>query len=139
MTERTEDDNVQVLAAKIERLGDDIGEMKEGITQLAAAVTKLAVVEERQSHMILAQERAFKSLERVEQRQSEHEKACRIQEKELREAIGDTGKELAARIEVLEKSEPLQAQTSKWTLTAVWAGLGFLVAFIANKILDRVF
>jgi hypothetical protein len=44
--------HMQVLATKIEHLGLDIVDMKEGITQLAAAVTKLAVVEERQTHKL---------------------------------------------------------------------------------------
>lgn len=130
---------MQVLAAKIERLGDDIGEMKDGITQLAAAVTKLAVVEERQTHMILAQERAFKSLERVEQRQAEHEKSCRQQERDLRDLVGATTDRLVVRIEELEKAEPLQAQTSKWTLTAIWAALGFMIAFVANRVMAVAF
>ena len=130
---------MQVLSTKIENLGEDIGEMKNGITALAAAVTKLAVVEERQTHMILAQERAFKSLERVEQRQSEHEKACRQQEKDLAYLVSTTTALLSTRIDILEKAEPLQAQTSKWILTAVWGSLAFLVAFVFNKAAAVVF
>lgn len=130
---------MQVLATKIENLGQDIGEMKAGITQLAAAVTKLAVVEERQTHMILAQERAFKALERVEQRQTEHERSCRVQEKELRELFAQESKALAGRIEVLEKAEPMQAQTSKWVLAAMWGTLGLLAVFIANRGLAMIF
>lgn len=126
---------MQVLSAKIERLGDDIGEMKDGITKLADAVTKLAVVEERQTHMILAQERAFKSLERVEQRQADHEKNCNVQEKELRSAIGSVAERMVTRIELLEKAEPMQAQTSKWVLGGIWAVLGFLLMVIANRVI----
>lgn len=129
-----EDKRVQVLATKIENLSEDISEMKNGITQLAAAVTKLAVVEERQTHMILAQERAFKALERVEQRQTEHERACRIQEKELRELFTQESKVLIGRIEVLEKTEPMQAQTSKWVTTAVWSAAGLLGLFVAKQL-----
>lgn len=130
---------MQVLATRIENLSDDISEMKDGITQLAAAVTKLAVVEERQTHMILAQERAFKALERVEQRQTDHERACRIQEKELREHIGAESKALAGRIELLEKAEPMQKQTSQWVLVAVWGALGMVALYIVPRVLDRVF
>lgn len=131
---RSEDKRVQVLANQIQNLADDIGEMKDGITQLAAAVTKLAVVEERQTHMILAQERAFKALERVEQRQVEHERNCRLQEKELREEIAKEAKVLALRIDVLEKAEPMQAQTSKWVMAAVWAAAGLLGLFAAKQL-----
>lgn len=131
---RSEDKRVQVLANQIQNLADDIGEMKDGITQLAAAVTKLAVVEERQTHMILAQERAFKALERVEQRQVEHERNCRVQEKELREEIAREAKALAHRVDVLEKAEPMQAQTSKWVTTAVWSAAGLLGLFVAKQL-----
>jgi len=136
---REGDKQVQVLATQIANLSDDIGEMKDGIAQLAAAVTKLAVVEERQTHMILAQERAFKALERVEQRQADHEKACRLQEKELREEIYRESEMLASRISVLERAEPMQAQTSKWVMGAMYGTLGVLAAFIVNRVLAVVF
>ena len=66
---RADDRNVQVLATKIEGLAHDMSEMKHGIAKMADALTKLAIVEERQTQTILAQERAFKALERVEERQ----------------------------------------------------------------------
>ncbi len=130
---------MQVLANQIQNLADDIGEMKDGITQLAAAVTKLAVVEERQTHMILAQERAFKALERVEQRQAEHERNCRDQEKEVRQLIADSNERLSIRVSELEKAEPMQAQTSKWVTAGVWGALALLASFIVPRILERVF
>ena len=136
---RAEDKNVQVLATKIEGLAQDMSEMKHGIAKMADALTKLAIVEERQTQTILAQERAFKALERVEERQRQHELQCRDQEKGLRQLIADSNERLAARVGELEKAEPLQAQTSKWVTAGVWGALALLASFIVPRILERVF
>ena len=136
---RAEDKNVQVLATKIEGLAQDMGEMKQGIAKMADALTKLAIVEERQTQTILAQERAFKALERVEERQRLHEQQCHDQDKEVRQLIADSNERLSARIGELEKAEPMQAQTSKWVTAGVWGALALLASFIVPRILERVF
>ena len=131
---RAEDKNVQVLATKIEGLAQDMGEMKQGIAKMADALTKLAIVEERQTQTILAQERAFKALERVEERQRLHEMQCRDQEKEVRQLIADSNERLAARVAELEKAEPMQEQTGKWVMSAVWGAAGLLALFVAKQL-----
>ena len=136
---RAEDKNVQVLSTKIEGLAQDMNEMKHGITKMADALTKLAIVEERQTQTILAQERAFKALERVEERQRTHELLCRDQDKEVRQLIADSNERLSARVGELEKAEPMQAQTSKWVTAGVWGALALLASFIVPRILERVF
>ena len=136
---RAEDKNVQVLSTKIEGLAQDMSEMKHGITKMADALTKLAIVEERQTQTILAQERAFKALERVEERQRLHELQCLDQEKGLRQLIADSNERLSTRVGELEKAEPLQAQTSKWVTAGVWGALALLASFIVPRILERVF
>ena len=136
---RAEDKNVQVLATKIEGLAQDMNEMKHGIAKMADALTKLAIVEERQTQTILAQERAFKALERVEERQRTHELVCKDQDKEVRQLIADSNERLAARVGELEKAEPMQAQTSKWVTAGVWGTLALLASFIVPRILERVF
>ena len=136
---RAEDKNVQVLATKIEGLAQDMNEMKHGIAKMADALTKLAIVEERQTQTILAQERAFKALERVEERQRTHELVCKDQDKEVRQLIADSNERLAARVGELEKAEPLQAQTSKWVTAGVSGALALLASFIVPRILERVF
>ena len=130
---------MQVLATKIEGLAQDMSEMKHGIAKMADALTKLAIVEERQTQTILAQERAFKALERVEERQRQHELQCRDQEKGLRQLIADSNERLVARVGELEKAEPMQAQTSKWVTAGVWGALALLASFIVPRILERVF
>ncbi len=136
---RAEDKNVQVLSTKIEGLAQDMNEMKHGIAKMADALTKLAIVEERQTQTILAQERAFKALERVEERQRTHELVCKDQDKEVRQLIADSNERLSARVGELEKAEPLQAQTSKWVTAGVWGTLALLASFIVPRILERVF
>ena len=130
---------MQVLATKIEGLAQDMSEMKHGITKMADALTKLAIVEERQTQTILAQERAFKALERVEERQRTHELVCKDQDKEVRQLIADSNERLSARVSELEKAEPMQAQTSKWVTAGVWGALALLASFIVPRILERVF
>jgi uncharacterized phage infection (PIP) family protein YhgE len=136
---RAEDKNMQVLATKIEGLAQDMGEMKHGIAKMADALTKLAIVEERQTQTILAQERAFKALERVEERQRQHELQFRDQDKEVRQLIADSNERLSIRVAELEKAEPMQAQTSKWVTAGVWGALALLASFIVPRILERVF
>ena len=136
---RAEDKNVQVLATKIEGLAQDMSEMKHGITKMADALTKLAIVEERQTQTILAQERAFKALERVEERQRTHELVCKDQDKEVRQLIADSNERLATRVADLERAEPMQAQTSKWVTAGVWGALALLSSFIVPRILERAF
>ena len=86
-----------------------------------------------------AQERAFKALERVEERQRQHELQCRDQDKEVRQLIADSNERLSIRVSELEKAEPMQAQTSKWVTAGVWGALALLASFIVPRILERVF
>ena len=131
---RAEDKNVQVLATKIEGLAQDMNEMKHGIAKMADALTKLAIVEERQTQTILAQERAFKALERVEERQRTHELVCKDQDKEVRQLIADSNERLSTRVAELEKAEPMQEQTGKWVMAAVWGAAGLLALFVAKQL-----
>ena len=140
MNYKIKDDGViDVLAERVEGLCADMGEMKIGIAKMADALTKLAIVEERQTQTILAQERAFKALERVEERQRQHELQCRDQEEVLRQLIADSNERLSARVGELEKAEPMQAQTSKWVTAGVWGTLALLASFIVPRILEWVF
>lgn len=139
LNRRASDGAVNVLAERIDGLCTDMNEMKHGIAKMADALTKLAIVEERQTQTILAQERAFKALERVEERQRTHELVCKDQDKELRQLIADSNERLSARVGELEKAEPMQAQTSKWVTAGVWGALALLASFLVPRILERVF
>lgn len=136
---RAGDGAVNVLVERIDGLYVDMNEMKHGIAKMADALTKLAIVEERQTQTILAQERAFQALERVEERQRTHELVCKDQDKEVRQLIADSNERLAARVGELEKAEPMQAQTSKWVTAGVWGALALLASFIVPRILEKAF
>ncbi|MBP9930259.1 MAG: hypothetical protein KBF63_13345 [Rhodoferax sp.] len=131
---RAGDGAVNVLAERIDGLCVDMNEMKHGIAKMADALTKLAIVEERQTQTILAQERAFKALDRVEERQRTHELVCKDQDKEVRQLIADSNERLAARVGELEKAEPMQKQTGKWVMAAVWGAAGLLAMFVAKQL-----
>lgn len=102
---RTGDGPLQVIAAKLESLHGDVGDMKLVLRDLTTAVTKLAIVEERQAQASLALERAFKVIEKVE-----------------------------LRLDALEKAAPAAAQTSTWVNNAMWAAAAVAATFIAKKV-----
>lgn len=94
-----------VLAAKIEMLHSDIVDMKDAIAQLSQAITKLAIVEERQAQTAEALERAFKLIGKLEDRMSD-----------------------------LEKAQPKQKETSAWVDRFIlWAVMG-VMGFVGAKI-----
>lgn len=96
---------VQVIASKLEHLHADVAGMRDVLKELASAVTKLAVIEERQTQSAQALERAFIALEKVE-----------------------------ARLATLERAQPLQQQTSSWVLNAMWLGAGVIAMAILKKV-----
>ena len=57
-----------VLNERLNALHGDLSEVKSALAQLSAAITKLALVEERQSQTAAALERAFKTIDKIEQR-----------------------------------------------------------------------
>lgn len=99
---RQGDELVEVVAARVESILESMGEMKVSLNKLTDAVTRLALVEERQAQMTQAHDRTVRYIEKVEAAQ------------------GDLDK----RIKVLEVAEPLQQQASKWVMAAVWAVVG---------------
>ena len=63
-----------VLSERFQALHADVSEIKSAIRDLAAAITKLALIEDRQSNVAAAQERLFTALARLELRVIELEK-----------------------------------------------------------------
>lgn len=57
-----------VLAIKLEALHGDVSEVKTALNKLSEAITKLALVEERQAQTAEAMERAFKAIGKIEDR-----------------------------------------------------------------------
>lgn len=96
-----------VLSHKLETLHGDVGEIKAALRDLTQAVTRLALVEERQAQSSAALDRAFRALERVEQR---------IAALELQ-----TPDRLDQRLVHLEQQAPQSTRAAAWVDRAVWA------------------
>lgn len=94
-----------ILTLKLQVLHEDVGEMKSVLKDLTAAITKLALIEERQTQAAAAQERAFGVLAKLEERVSN-----------------------------LEAYAPANKRVSVWLDRATWAALGLLGMYIAKKV-----
>lgn len=105
------DSDINVVITRLGLLSDDVGELKETLRQIASAVTRLALVEERQSQTNEALSRAFKQIDKVE--------------------LKLTG--IEQRLGSLEHLQPQQQQTSAWVTTMLWATAGAAVMFVAKK------
>lgn len=119
---------VHLIAARLDTLQSSMQRMEGVQNDLAAGFTKLILIEERQARATESLERAFKSVERLDNKVEAYNEAA-IQARA----------EIDRRVVSLEKAEPLQAQTSKWVLAAMWGSLGFLALYIAPRVLDKVF
>lgn len=65
-----------VLTVKIDMLHSDVVDMKTALNELSKAITKLALVEERQAQTADSMERAFKAIGKIEDRLSSLELAA---------------------------------------------------------------
>ena len=103
--------DINVVITRLGILSDDVGELKETLRQIASAVTRLALVEERQMQTNEALSRAFKQIEKLD--------------------LKLTG--IEQRLGTLERLQPLQQQTNGWVMTSVWIAAGAAVMFVAKK------
>lgn len=147
---RESDQYIQVLATRIGNLSEDIGELKTGINKVNEAISKLAVVEDRQSQMFLALDRFTALTDRWMVRQETHEKLCNQQDKDLRALIADTAKDISERtiststkvderLDALEKASDIQKMLSGWAIGGTGVCLGGLATFIIPRALERIF
>jgi len=103
--------DINVVITRLGILSDDVGELKETLRQIATAVTRLALVEERQMQTNEALSRAFKQIDKLD--------------------LKLTG--IEQRLGTLERMQPLQQQTNGWVMTSVWIEAGAAVMFVAKK------
>ena len=95
-----------IALTRLESLASDVSEMRAGLTRLAEAYSRLAVIEERQSSSNGALERAFGEI-----------------------------KALGSRIATIEQAQPIHTQTTAWVNKAIALLLaGVLGAGIASMI-----
>lgn len=90
----------------------DVGDIKGALKDLTAAITKLALIEERQTQASLALERAFGAVEKLE------DKLNGIDE----------------RLRSIEKNDVNQSRTSEYVDKAIWAAVGLLAMFAASRL-----
>lgn len=91
------DTDLAVAIAKIETVAGDLAEIKATMRELASAVSRLAVVEERQTNTNAAIERAFAEIAKT----------------------GEAMNALASRVGSLEQAQPIQKQSSDLVQSAV--------------------
>ena len=94
-----------VLTVKIDMLHSDVVDMKRAVNELSKAITKLALVEERQSQSHATQKRMLEKLDAMEMR-----------------------------IDALEKADVKQGQAATWVMNAVWGAAGLLCMYIAKML-----
>ena len=103
MVENNNNDTA-LLAAKLSALHEDVGEVKAALRELSDAITKLALVEERQSQTSSALERAFIAIEKIE-----------------------------TRLSMLERVQPEARRAARWLDRALWAAAAAVAMFIGRK------
>ncbi len=94
-----------VVLVRLDRMEKAQDETRDTLREVAAAINKLAVIEERQHA-------ASSAIERLAAEQ----------------------KMIDERLRALEISEPLQAQTAEWVKNAVWAAASAAAMFAAGKL-----
>lgn len=98
------DEDISLLNHKVDAMSSVITDMKATLKELTTAITKLTLIEERQIHAAAALERAFKSIEGINNR-----------------------------IATLEQYVPANKRISIWIDRATWAGLGLLAMLLFKK------
>jgi chromosome segregation ATPase len=94
----------EILAVRLEALHADVGEVKTALNKLSDAITKLALVEQSQSQIAEALERAFRMIGKIEDR-----------------------------LNTLEQSQPKHDNAAMWVDRALTALVGFALAIVAAK------
>lgn len=98
-------EQVAGLVIKLDMLHGDIAEIKSAMDKMTDAITKLALVEQRQGQTAEALERAFKAISKIEDR-----------------------------VNSIEQAQPTIKKTEIWVDRFVMAALGAILMFIAKKI-----
>ncbi len=116
MAPENNDAHIAVMTHKVDAVHSRLIGLETSMNRLTDAIVKLALIEERQSQFAITQERAFKVLEKIEEKVDNMEK----------------------RVVDLEVAEPMQKQTSAWMLAAVWGFAGLMAASLIHKLVEWV-
>ena len=115
---------VHLIAARLDALHGDMQELKGVQREMAAAFSKLILIEERQANTTAAQERQMRAMEKLETKLEAYTIANR-----------EVCQQLERRVDTLEVEAPMLKQTSTWVIAGV---IGF-VALVAPKLIERLF
>lgn len=111
---RNDDATIQVIAERINSMQNDVSDlrdtMKDSMKEMSAAVTKLVQIEERQIYMNQSYDRLSATLNKMQ----------------------DKAEKVEARVDALEKEQPLTKQAVTWIYAGVWAVVGAVALFAAK-------
>ena len=100
------DSDIATVIIRLGALHEDVSDLKATMKDLAQAVQRLAIVEERQSHTNETLARAFGAID-----------------------------SLAGRVSVLETAKPISDQAARWVFAALWAAAGTGAAVVLTRAL----
>lgn len=115
---------VHLIAARLDTLHGDMQEIKGVQKEMAAAFSKLILIEERQANTQAAQERSFKVIEKLENKLEAYTLANR-----------ETCREMDRRIDTLEAAAPTYKRATDWVFMGV---IGF-IALVAPRFIEKFF
>ncbi len=95
---------IERITHHIQRIREDQHAMRAAIERMSEAVTRLALVEERQSAASTAIERLAQAIEKLDER-----------------------------LRRLEMAEPMQTKVAEWVQSALWALAAAAAMFVAGK------
>jgi response regulator RpfG family c-di-GMP phosphodiesterase len=98
------DEKIATLARDVQHIRSDQEAMKSAIERMSEAVTRLAIIEERQAASSHAIERVMATVEKIDER-----------------------------VRALEKAETIQNRTAEWIERAMWAAASAAAVFVAHK------
>lgn len=103
--------SVELLHHRVGSLENQQDEIKEVLRELTTAIHKLIIVDERQIQAALAMDRLSASNDKLHERFDE----------------------LADRVAAIERTQPMQKQTSQWVLEAIKGAALLAVIFVASQ------
>ena len=107
----------------IEILVHKVTKMETSLEKMADAMSRLAVIEDRQTSDKAALERAFNAIQKSDER-------CTAALEKVMAKIEVNDK----RIDDLEKAAPLYDQTQQWVSKGMWAVVAAAAMYIAKKV-----
>ena len=113
---RESDPIIKLIAQKVEKV-------ESSVDKLTEAITKLAVIDERQINDRQTLERAFLAIQKSDERWLAMFKESH-----------DSMNRLENRVDSLERQEPEMLQVIKWVKTALWSAAAFAVYVVIAKL-----